>query len=159
MDESLFVKLENDSQYKPSIMERYQHLYPAFGSTIADRTDQSILAHGQGTRTDLFPKEGGAFAPKLLELNASGRFKDVAFDLQEDLELSQLIVSMWTRVTAQVNLIQHPYTAYLDSAPCLDTDSTMKKKKNKSKKKSSTTRSRSRSSSSKLSSRQAAAKK
>ena len=146
MDGSLFVKLANDSQYKLAIMERYQNLYPVFGSTIADRTDESILAHGTGTRTDLFPKEGGDFAPKLLELNANGRFKDVAFDLQEDVELSQLIVSLWTRVAAQVNLIQHPYTAYLASAPCLDTDSTMKKKKNKNKNgdknKSSTRRSR-----------------
>ena len=44
-----------------------------------------------------------------------------------------------------MNLIQHPYTAYLASAPCLDTYSTMKKKKKKKnggKNKASTTRSR-----------------
>jgi phage/plasmid-associated DNA primase len=148
LDVLLFVKLANDGQYKTAMMERYQAIYPAFSTTIKPNTDESILVHGQGIRTDLFPKEGGDFAPKLLELNANGKFMDVAFDKAEDTQLSQLIVSLWISVAKQVDVIQHPFTAYLDSAPCMQTDMEIRKSRRKQggngkKKRASTTRPRS----------------
>ena len=133
LDKKLFVKLSNKNQYKLAIMEQYQQLYPGFGSTIGDMTDRSVLVHGTGTRTDLFPKEGGDFAPKLLTLNeGTGRFRDVPFDLAEDVELSRQIISLWSKVTALVSKI--PHNIFEEAPFSLKTDKELKETKKKKKK-------------------------
>jgi P4 family phage/plasmid primase-like protien len=82
-----------------SILQHLSEMHPAFDDTIRPYTDRSVLRHGVGLRTDLMPKEGGKFAPKLLELDAATqRLSDVRFDLCEDPALSTLIVGHWMGV-------------------------------------------------------------
>ena len=103
VDASSFVKVANKESYVESILEHVSEAHPAFDDTIRRYTDRSVLRHGVGLRTDFRPKEGGAFAPKLLELDAgTGRFRDVRFDLCEDAALSALIVAHWLHVVRTI---------------------------------------------------------
>ena len=129
IDASAFVKCANKDAYVEGILEHLSKVHPAFDDTICPFTDRSVLRHGVGLRTDLMPKEGGKFAPKLLELDAATqRLSDVRFDLCEDPALSALIVGHWVAVADTIEQqIGYKMDRFMGAEVVLTSDAERKK--------------------------------
>ena len=99
----LFLRCRNADNHTQAVTGvLFPQLYgAAYTETIQPVLDDCLYGPN-GARTNLFPKQTHQFRSKLLPLRADGTFADVAFDMDEDMELTETVQRFWTALAGHV---------------------------------------------------------